>query len=45
MTPSVGDPTKARTVLGWEPQVPFEQLVERMVAADLRSLRAAATPS
>jgi GDPmannose 4,6-dehydratase len=44
-TPSVGDPTKARTVLGWEPQVPFEQLVERMVAADLRSLRAAATPS
>jgi GDPmannose 4,6-dehydratase len=45
MTPSVGDPTKARTVLGWEPQVPFEQLVERMVAADLRSLRAAAAPS
>jgi GDPmannose 4,6-dehydratase len=45
MTPSVGDPTKAQTVLGWEPQVPFEQLVERMVAADLRSLRAAATPS
>jgi GDPmannose 4,6-dehydratase len=45
MTPSVGDPTKARTVLGWEPQVPFEQLVERMVAADLRSLRAATAPS
>ncbi|HEY4428418.1 MAG TPA: GDP-mannose 4,6-dehydratase [Solirubrobacteraceae bacterium] len=44
-TPSVGDPTKARTLLGWEPQVSFEQLVERMVQADLRSLRAAAAPS
>ncbi len=45
LTPSVGDPTKARVQLGWEPQVSFEQLVERMVQADLRSLGAAAAPS
>jgi GDPmannose 4,6-dehydratase len=44
-TPSVGDPTKARTRLGWEPQVGFDALVERMVQADLRSLRGAAAPS
>ena len=43
-TPSVGDPAKARARLGWEPQVDFEHLVERMVQADLRSLREAATP-
>jgi GDPmannose 4,6-dehydratase len=43
-TPSVGDPAKARALLGWEPQVDFEHLVERMVQADLRSLREAATP-
>jgi GDPmannose 4,6-dehydratase len=35
----VGDPTKARTVLGWEPEVSFEALVERMVRADLERLR------
>jgi GDPmannose 4,6-dehydratase len=37
-TPSVGDPAKARTRLHWTPYVSFEQLVERMVQADLRSL-------
>jgi GDPmannose 4,6-dehydratase len=37
-TLSVGDPAKARARLDWEPQVSFEQLVERMVRADLRSL-------
>ncbi len=41
-TPSVGDPSKARERLGWEPRVSFEQLVERMVEADLRALRAVA---
>jgi len=41
-TPSVGDPTKAREQLGWHPQVGFEELVERMVQADLRSLQAVA---
>jgi GDPmannose 4,6-dehydratase len=39
-TPSVGDPTLARERLGWQPTLSFEQLVERMVAADLRSLQA-----
>jgi GDPmannose 4,6-dehydratase len=44
-TPSVGDPSKARTLLGWEPQVDFQQLVEHMVEADLRELRGVtATP-
>jgi GDPmannose 4,6-dehydratase len=31
----VGDASKARTKLGWEPTVKFQQLVEMMVAADL----------
>ncbi len=39
--PSVGDPSKARRQLGWEPQVSFEQLVARMVQADVADLRAA----
>lgn len=34
----VGDPAKARRVLGWEPEVTFEDLVERMVRADLARL-------
>lgn len=33
------DPTKARTVLGWEPEVSFDQLVRMMVEADLADLR------
>jgi GDPmannose 4,6-dehydratase len=33
-----GDPTKARTTLGWEPKVKFCQLVEMMVDADLERL-------
>jgi len=32
----LGDPTKAKTRLGWEPKVSFEQLVERMYAHDLQ---------
>ena len=40
-TPSVGDPRKARERLGWTPELSFEQLVERMVRADLRELEAA----
>ena len=31
----IGDPSKARTKLGWEPTVRFQQLVEMMVDADL----------
>jgi GDPmannose 4,6-dehydratase len=40
-TPSVGDPSKARERLGWQPSLSFEQLVERMVRADLRALQGA----
>jgi GDPmannose 4,6-dehydratase len=35
----IGDPAKARRVLGWKPEVSFEQLVERMVRADLARLQ------
>ncbi|HEY0517179.1 MAG TPA: GDP-mannose 4,6-dehydratase [Solirubrobacteraceae bacterium] len=38
-TRSVGDPSRARELLGWRPQLSFEQLVERMVEHDLRALR------
>ncbi|MDR7252105.1 GDPmannose 4,6-dehydratase [Nocardioides sp. BE266] len=34
-TELVGDASKARDVLGWEPTVAFEEIVARMVAADL----------
>ncbi len=38
-TPLVGDPSKARERLGWKSSLSFEQLVERMVRADLEALR------
>jgi GDPmannose 4,6-dehydratase len=41
-TPLVGDPSKARRELGWQAQLSFEELVERMVRADLQALRGAA---
>ena len=31
----LGDSTKARKVLGWQPKVTFEKLVDMMIAADL----------
>lgn len=34
-----GDPTKARSVLGWEPRVGFDELVRRMVESDLELAR------
>jgi GDPmannose 4,6-dehydratase len=37
-TPRVGDSGRARTRLGWRPTLSFEQLIERMVEADLRAL-------
>ena len=37
----IGDPTKARTVLGWEPKVKFQELVRMMVEADLAKLQQA----
>ena len=41
-TPNVGDPSKARERLGWQPRIGFEALVERMVRADVDALRATA---
>ena len=35
----VGDARRARTVLGWEPEVAFGELVAEMVEADVRALR------
>ena len=34
----LGDPTKARTVLGWEPRITFDALVRMMVDADMERL-------
>lgn len=34
----IGDPGKARTVLGWSPSVGFDEMVARMVEADLEGL-------
>ncbi|HEY3383380.1 MAG TPA: GDP-mannose 4,6-dehydratase [Vicinamibacterales bacterium] len=36
----IGDPTKARTKLGWKPTVDFKDLIEMMVDADLKRLAA-----
>ena len=36
----MGDATKARTILGWEPRTTFEELIARMVRSDLRRLGA-----
>ncbi len=37
----IGDASKARSVLGWQPEVSFSSLVEMMVDADLAALQAA----
>jgi GDPmannose 4,6-dehydratase len=44
-TPSVGDPSRARELLGWEPSISFQELVRQMVRADLRLLQASAQRS
>jgi GDPmannose 4,6-dehydratase len=41
----VGDATKARRMLGWEPEVSFEELLRLMVAADRERLQAEAAAS
>jgi GDPmannose 4,6-dehydratase len=41
----VADAAKARTTLGWEPDVTFELLIQMMVDADLRRHRASPGPS
>ncbi|MBA2226372.1 MAG: GDP-mannose 4,6-dehydratase [Thermogemmata sp.] len=40
----IGDASKARAKLGWKPEVTFEQLVERMVLADLARLEGKPMP-
>jgi len=35
----LGDPQKARTALGWEPQTSFQSLVQEMVLSDYESAR------
>jgi GDPmannose 4,6-dehydratase len=41
----LGDPTKARTELGWTPAVDFKQLIEMMVDADMALLASAPAPA
>jgi GDPmannose 4,6-dehydratase len=36
--PLVGDPSKARTQLGWEARTSFEEMIGMMVEADLAQL-------
>jgi GDPmannose 4,6-dehydratase len=33
----IGNPTKAKTLLGWTPKITFEQLVNRMMVADSKT--------
>ena len=40
----IGSPAKAKAKLGWVPEVTFEQLVERMVKADLARLQGQPLP-
>ena len=40
----VGDASKAKRVLGWEPATSFEQLISMMVKADMDSLGAIDAP-
>jgi GDPmannose 4,6-dehydratase len=41
----IGNPAKARSVLGWEPTVDFKSLVAMMVDADIRRLKELPTAS
>ena len=33
----LGDATKAKTILGWEPKVKFKELVKRMMQHDIKT--------
>jgi GDPmannose 4,6-dehydratase len=35
----IGDPAKAHAKLGWEPSVTFEEMIQMMVAADIKRLK------
>ena len=41
----VGDSSKARRALGWEPQHTFTELIREMVREDLQAVRRAAPPA
>ncbi|VTS01541.1 GDP-mannose 4,6-dehydratase [Tuwongella immobilis] len=41
----VGDPAKAKNVLGWKPEVSFPELVRRMVLSDLARLQGNTAPA
>jgi GDPmannose 4,6-dehydratase len=43
-TPPVGDPSRARHVLGWIPQRSFEAMLAEMVEADVTELRPRVSP-
>lgn len=43
--PLLGDPSRARAELGWEPRVSFEELVQMMVEEDLRELTGERAPA
>ena len=34
----IGDPTKAKTKLGWEPKITLDEMVAEMVASDLERM-------
>lgn len=34
----IGDPTKAKNLLGWQPKISFDQMVEEMIKSDLAHL-------
>ena len=40
----IGDAARAKQVLGWKPEVDFQQLVTMMVDADLERVSAAPVP-
>jgi GDPmannose 4,6-dehydratase len=35
----LGDPSKAKETLGWQPEITFDQLIEEMIAADLEEAK------
>jgi len=39
----LGDPTKAKTKLGWEPEYDLEALLKDMMACDLKEAKKLAT--
>ena len=39
----VGDPTKAKNLLGWQPKYSLEDIIEEMVSFDLANLKSGAS--